>query len=82
MGTRNREGQALVKLMTRNGLAFVDSLFQKRENHKIAYRSRHHKTELDLVLIRNNSYGGSRTVKQSLENTSQPNISQWRSLFA
>ena len=51
-GTRNREGQALVELMARNGLAFVGSFFQKRESHKITYRSGHHKTELDLVLIR------------------------------
>ena len=52
VGTRNREGHALVELMVRNGLAFVGSFFQKRESHKITYRSRHHKTELDLVLIR------------------------------
>ena len=51
-GTRNREGQALVELMARNGLSFVGSFFQKRETHKITYRSGHHKTELDLVLIR------------------------------
>ena len=49
-GTRNREGQALVELIARNGLAFVGSFFQKRESHKITYRSGHHKTELDLVL--------------------------------
>ena len=51
-GTRNREGQALVELIARNGLAFVGSFFQKRESHKITYRSGPHKTELDLVLIR------------------------------
>ena len=50
-GTRNREGQALEELIARNGLAFVGSFFQKRESHKITYRSGHHKTELDLVLI-------------------------------
>ena len=50
--TRNREGQSLVQFMTRNGLAFVGSSFQKRESHTITYRSGHHKTELDLVLIR------------------------------
>ena len=51
-GTRNQEGQAMVEFMARNGLAFVGSFFQKRESHKITYRSGHHKTELDLVLIR------------------------------
>ena len=38
--------------MARNGLAFVGSFFQKRESHKITYRSGYHKTELDLVLVR------------------------------
>ena len=38
--------------MARNGLAFVGSFFQKRESHKITYRSGHHKTELDVVLVR------------------------------
>ena len=61
-GTRNREGQALVELMTRNGLAFVGSFVQKRENHKITYRNGQHKTELELVLIRKHSYGGSMTL--------------------
>ena len=41
-----------MQLMTINGLVFVGSFFQKREIHKITYRSGHHKTELDLVLIR------------------------------
>ena len=48
----NREGQALVELMARNGLAFVGSFFQKRESHKITHRSGYHKTDLDLVLVR------------------------------
>ena len=52
MGTRTREGQALVELMARNGLAFVGSFFQNRETHKITYSSGHNKTVLDLVLIR------------------------------
>ena len=43
-GTRNREGQALVELMARNGLAFVGSFFQKPKSHTITYRSGHHKT--------------------------------------
>ena len=51
-GTRNREGQALVELIARNGLAFVGSFFQKRESHTITYRSGHHNTELDVLLIR------------------------------
>ena len=80
-GTRNREGQALVELMARNGLAFVGSFFQKRGRHKITYRSGHHKTELDLVLIRKQQLcriKGSKAI--ALENTSQLRISQWCSL--
>ena len=52
MGDKESRGQALVELMARNGLAFVGSFFQKRESHKITYRSGHHKTELDLLLVR------------------------------
>ena len=40
-GARNREGRALV---ARNGLAVASSFFQKRESHKITYRSGQHKT--------------------------------------
>ena len=57
-GTRNREGQALVELMTRNGLAFVGSFFQKRESHTTTYRK-----------LGKNSYGRSKTANQSRENT-------------
>ena len=38
--------------MARNGLAVASSFFQKRESHKITYRSGQHKTELDLVIVR------------------------------
>ena len=43
-GARNREGRALVELVARNGLAVASSFFQKRESHKITYRSGQHKT--------------------------------------
>ncbi|KAI0242212.1 Serine/threonine-protein kinase Nek10 [Lamellibrachia satsuma] len=43
-GARNREGRALVELVVRNGLAVASSFFQKRESHKITYRSGQHKT--------------------------------------
>ena len=49
---RNREGQELVELVARNGMARADSFFQKRESHKIAYRSGQHRTELDLMVGR------------------------------
>ena len=32
-------------------VALKGSIFQKRESHKITYRSGHHEKELDLVLI-------------------------------
>ena len=48
-GTRNREGQELV---ARNGMAIAGSFFEKWEIHKITYSSGHHRTELDLVVVR------------------------------
>ena len=50
-GLKNREGRALVELVARNGLAVASSFFQKRESHKITYRSGQHKTELYLVIV-------------------------------
>ena len=43
-GARNSEGRALVELVARNGLAVASSFFQKRESHKITYRSGQRKT--------------------------------------
>ena len=51
-GTRNREGQELVEMLRRNGLAVEGTFFQKKESHKINYRSGRHKTELDLLVMR------------------------------
>ena len=51
-GTRNNEGRELVEMLRRNGLALADTFFQKKENHKITYRSGRHKTELDLLVVR------------------------------
>ena len=50
-GARNRPGRTLVELAARNGLAVASSFFQKRESHKITYRSGQHKTELYLVIV-------------------------------
>ena len=47
--------------MSRNGLVVAGTFFQKKENHKITYRSGRHKTELDLLVVRQqqlNSAGG------------------------
>ena len=41
-GMRNREGQELVELVARNAMARAGSFFQKRESHKITYRSGQH----------------------------------------
>ena len=57
-GTRNREGQELVEMLRRNGLAVAGTFFQKKESHKITYRSGRHKTELDLLVVRNSNAGG------------------------
>ena len=51
-GTRNREGQELVEMLRRNGLAVAGTFFQKKESHTITYRSGRHKTELDLLVVR------------------------------
>ena len=51
-GTRNREGRELVEMLRRNGLAVAGTFFQKKESHKITYRSGRHKTELDLLVVR------------------------------
>ena len=51
-GTRNRGGQDLVKMVMRNGMAVAGSFFQKRDSHKVTYRSGNHKTELDLLVVR------------------------------
>ena len=39
-------------MLRRNGLAVAGTFFQKRESHKITYMSGRHKTELDLLLVR------------------------------
>ena len=51
-GTRNREGRELVKMFRRNGLSVAVTFFQKKDIHKITYRSERHKTELDLLVAR------------------------------
>ena len=51
-GMRNRQGQELVEVVAKNGKAIARSFFQKRESHKITCRSVHHRTELDLVVVR------------------------------
>ena len=38
--------------LRRNGLAVAGTFFQKKESHKITYRSGRHKTELDLLVVR------------------------------
>ena len=51
LGTMIREGRELVEMLTRNGLTVAGTFFQK-ESHKITYRSGRHKTELDLLVVR------------------------------
>ena len=51
-GTRNREGRELVEMLRRNGLVVAGTFFQKKESHKITYKSGRHKTELDLLVVR------------------------------
>ena len=51
-GTRNREGRELVEMLRKNGLAVAGTFFQKKESHKITYRRGRYKTELDLLVVR------------------------------
>ena len=51
-GTRNREGRELVEMLRRNRVVAAGTFFQKTESHTITYRSRRHKTELDLLVVR------------------------------
>ena len=51
-GTRNRKGRELVEMLRRNGLAVAGTFYQKKESHRINYRSGRHKTELDLLVVR------------------------------
>ena len=39
-----------MEMVMRNGMVVAGSLFQKRD--KVTYRSRNHKTELDLLVVR------------------------------
>ena len=36
----------------KHGLAVARTLFQKRESHKISYRSGHRNTKFDLLIVR------------------------------
>ena len=56
-GTRNREGRELVEMLRRNGLAVAGTFFLKKESHKITYRSGRHKTQLDLLVVRQQQLG-------------------------
>ena len=51
-GTRNSEGRELVEMLRRNGLAVAGTFFQKKDSHEITFRSGRHKTELDLLVVR------------------------------
>ena len=41
-----------METLRRNELAVAGTFFQKKESHKITYRSGRHKTELDLLVVR------------------------------
>ena len=51
-GTRNRKGQDIVEMVMRNGMVVAGLFFQKRDSHKMTYRSGNHKTELYLLVVR------------------------------
>ena len=51
-GTRNREGQDLVEMLSRNGLVLAGTFFQKQESHKITYRSGQNMSMIDMLVTR------------------------------
>ena len=51
-GVRNKEGQDLIEMLKRNGLAVAGSFFQKREEHQVTYISGQHKSQVDLIVVR------------------------------
>ena len=57
-GTMNREGRELVEMLRRNGMAVAGMFFQKKESHKITFRGGWHKTELDLLVERQQQLRG------------------------
>ena len=69
-GTRNSEGRELVEMLRRNGLAVAGTFFQKKESHKITYRSGRHNTELDLLVLRQQQLRRGRTAKRWRESKS------------
>ena len=48
----NREERELVEMLRRNELVVADTFFQKKESNKITYRSGRYKTELYLLVVR------------------------------
>ena len=48
----NREGPELVEMLRMNGLAAVGTFFQKKDSHTTTYKSGRDKTELDLLVVR------------------------------
>ena len=80
-GTRNREGRELEEMLRRNGLAVAGTFFQKKERHKITYRSGRHRTELDLLVVRQHQLRRVKHCKALAGEcvTTQPNRSSLRS---
>ena len=68
--TRNREGRELVEMLRRNGLVVAGTFFQKKESQQITYRSGHHKTELDLLVVRQQQLRRVKTTKHWHESMS------------
>ncbi|CAK1595770.1 unnamed protein product [Parnassius mnemosyne] len=53
-GVRNREGEVLLQAACAFDLAVVNTWFQKRDQHLVTYKSGHHATQIDYLLIRRN----------------------------
>jgi len=76
-GPKNINGQKLLELVARNGMAIAGSFFQKWESHKIAERSGHHRTEVNLVVMRKQQLWRVKDCKTLAGEHAPPSTSLW-----
>ena len=51
-GTRNKEGSMVVDFRKRMALAFVNTYFMKKDEHRVTYKSGGKSTQIDYVMCR------------------------------
>ena len=51
-GTRNKEGSMVVDFAKRMDLAIVNTYFNKKDEHRVTYKSREKSSQVDYVMCR------------------------------